>query len=77
MLCGIVTFLAVEKFVRLAKGGDSHGGHAHSEGREHVERKTERERGDGNDVSSSARKRKGVKEKAGKLQSPYLALCIH
>ena len=34
VLAGIVTFLAVEKFVRLAKGGHSHGhshGHFHSD----------------------------------------------
>lgn len=29
VLAGIVTFLAVEKFVRLAKGGHSHGHAAH------------------------------------------------
>lgn len=29
VLCGIIAFLVVEKFVRLLKGGDGHG-HSHS-----------------------------------------------
>ena len=40
VLCGIVTFLMVEKFVRLTRGeGHSHGGHAHGENKRELEHK--------------------------------------
>ena len=61
VLLGIVAFLIVEKFVRLARGGEghSHGGHAHSHGNRTEPKVTEskNERGD----SSTVRKRKGGK----------------
>ena len=62
VLCGIVAFLMVEKFVRLARGGEghSHGGHSHGHGSkteaEVVEGKKERV------DTSTVRKRKGKSE---------------
>lgn len=57
VLAGIVTFLAVEKFVRLAKGG---GGHGHSHGHAPSSDRGPGENGrDGNAEDSTLRRRRG------------------
>ena len=68
VLCGIVSFLVVEKFVRLAKGGHSHGGHSHGSKREEREERSDSEQKGGSSQQASGgtvRKRKGGKESQG------------
>lgn len=66
VLCGIVTFLIVEKFVRLTRG-HSHSGHSHGSSKGETEEKEERsdsEQKSGNQVDGgTVRKRKAGKNK--------------
>ena len=72
VLCGIVTFLIVEKFVRLTRGGHSHGGHSHGgQGEvagERSEQPEQKQREDG----GTLRKRKGGKEDKGIIVHNYV-----
>ena len=58
VLCGIVTFLMVEKFVRLVRGGE---GHTHSHGHVVVKDTEQKSGGDREVDGSTLRKRKGGK----------------
>lgn len=68
VLCGIVTFLVVEKFVRLAKGGHSHGGPAHKEERE---KESKQQKNGSQTASSGVRKRNVGKEKQGEFDRHF------
>ena len=68
VLCGIVSFLIVEKFVRLTRGGGhSHGGLSHGHKREQTEDSEQKSVVSG----STVRKRNIGKEKGGKNGKCY------
>ena len=77
VLCGIVTFLMVEKFVRLARGGEghTHGGHSHTHNttREAEVKEEKNERVD----TSTVRKRKTTKgeRKTRKIERNLFEFC--
>ena len=71
VLCGIVTFLMVEKFVRLTRGGEghSHGGHSHS----HTVKKELKQKSQEED-NSTVRKRRGDKGQYSSHMSAHIYL---
>ena len=74
VLCGIVTFLMVEKFVRLTRGGEghSHGGHSHS----HTVKKESKQKSQEGD-NSTVRKRRGEKGQYSIYHNMSAHTCLH